>query len=443
MEKKIRVWLDGGVISVPRSLFHNARECEIMELDLRFRGTNRKINTAIHDVFVGRGDNITIATIESVKRRVRNRIRTWLLRQRLDNRNQDVEMRLTEMISGNDEGTVRLREAILASIGTRPMQNKKSRGVFDTRVMIIGDLHGSFHPALPSIIKSVNPQHLIVAGDVFDANAVSSARNNPKVRPDYRMWHREGTYIEQEIRTVRALFEALIFDGAVGDIWLMYGNHDANLIDYMHRVIDPAFWSLIRDPFQMLTIGMEDRVHVFDQYTSLHTTEYVQGNAGVKWQSPYFVNLSQQFNLHTAVYISHMNFTGAFPGQAMQKLWKWLNDKGWMDALNLQQFGSNIVLVQAHTHKLSQIMLPGGRGWGIESGTMAHPRMFEYSVQYKNSFSPPQYGYAAFDYTNQTKGAELLWDTIRVTAPFVDGNYPFNVIEYDEGLGNPFHVILD
>jgi hypothetical protein len=224
----------------------------------------------------------------------------------------------------------------------------------------------------------------------------------------------------------------------VGDIYLMYGNHDLNVIDYLKRVIDPAFWSLIRNPFDLITVGLEERVHVIDQPLRVGGGFDGIDVGSVEYESPYLVDLSDLHICSTDVVVSHMNFTGAYPGQAMQKLLKWLYEKGWARAFDMDN-GNNTVFIQAHTHKLSKVVLPGGMGLGFESGTMAHPMMFEYSVAYKNSFSPPHFGMVVLP-LDGLHG--VIMDSADFYTPFTV-DYNFSLDYYSDGLGNPFSVNLD
>lgn len=240
-------------------------------------------------------------------------------------------------------------------------------------VVVLADLHGAPSAEVLAAAISERPHLIVLAGDLLDGQAAS---------PHVRLPHEQTKRIklQEEIRTVRAFIETLLIH-TNAEILVMRGNHDDWAARKAAELLPSELLDFWRDPIDVLLAGLpEERVQEVRQVWEYH---YPNGLNTPLGESRYMLLLDD-------VLISHANFTGKYAGEAVRKLYGWLND--WHYTLNLPRLR---LLIQAHVHKMC--LIENDQQVWVEPGAAFEPHVEGYKVGYQPRWRPGQVGCVVFE----------------------------------------------
>lgn len=235
--------------------------------------------------------------------------------------------------------------------------------VAGSKVAVIADIHAHPDRSLTEKLINLQPNHIIIAGDILDSAAI-----NPHEK-------RNAISLEGEIRIMRAWLEGVL-RRTNASVTVMRGNHDDWAARTLNTIVPDALRFLVGDPLALLVGGFEDRV-------VLHKGQAVVNGIPVE-NADYFMVIGDAL-------ISHIDFTGSQSGDASRKLYKWYND--WRRTLNID---CN-VFIQAHVHHMSYNAVDGGNAVLIEPGMFASPLAEGYKLGQKGKWRPGTQGFVTFE----------------------------------------------
>lgn len=241
-----------------------------------------------------------------------------------------------------------------------------------TRIVAVGDLHGSPDPELIAEIIRLAPDEIYIGGDVFHQEQVSPHGRLPK--ETLRLT------LRQEMANCRAALELLLRE-LPASIHIMRGNHDDWISKLFTSLVPEALLDFFTDPLDLLISGLPRTEMVVSKWR-----QYYPSGADMELgESRYMCVVGDAF-------LSHGNFTGKWPGDAVQKLSLWL--ARWRRTLGLPDLS---LLVQFHGHKCAHLEDEGSWQTWIEPGMAGLPSTESYKMQYKGSWSPGVIGAVYFE----------------------------------------------
>lgn len=256
-------------------------------------------------------------------------------------------------------------------------------------VVALGDLHGAPSPDILKAVIAERPDLIIIGGDLLDQRQASVHS------PEYGD---KQTTLREEMATVRAFIETLLIKTSAV-IWVLRGNHDSWTYKTIHSLLPPWALEFFQDPLDLLLAGLP-RVEVI---ATPWTYYYPDNTADTFGESRYLLPLGDTL-------ISHADFTGRNPGDAVRKLSTWI--ERWRQPLGLPAFS---LLVQFHGHRIAHLEEAGGWQIWIEPGMGGLPNIESYKVQYKGAWGPGALGCVAFDQDNKNGG----WCTRRASVKLI------------------------
>lgn len=242
------------------------------------------------------------------------------------------------------------------------------------KVVVAGDIHGHPDWELIEKIHQEKPDLVVLAGDLLDSAAI-----NPHGKPDVFVG------LQQEIQNVRGAIEYLLTnDNTV--VQAIRGNHD----DWAGRQlekIDPELKVLFRDPLEVIFDGLGNRAGLV--YTAVNFKAPFRHTAHNLGILKYMIIVGD-------VAISHHNFTGSKPGDAVfkfrQKFAEWRHTLGGADPK---------VYIQAHVHNVSYVELDGGHVVLVEPGMLGQASTEAYKLGHKMVWRPGVSGAFVFEMENE------------------------------------------
>ncbi|MCC7451756.1 MAG: metallophosphoesterase, partial [Anaerolineae bacterium] len=261
------------------------------------------------------------------------------------------------------------------------------------RVVAVGDLHGAPSAGLLAAIINLQPDIVVVGGDLTNQQQVSPHAQTPSKQ-------RQQLTLREELARVRAYLETILTQLPQTVILIMRGNHDDWAYRKVAELLPPYLLDFFQDPLDVLLAGLpESRVELVTSEWSAYTPA---GSAEEFGQSQYMLILGDTL-------FSHANFTSGQEGGAVRKLHQWLYDKGWADYLGMPKLR---VLCQFHGHKIAHLRPHGGLMHWIEPGMACDPAVEAYKAEYKTSWGPGAQGglYLEQQYLSHAN----LWKTSKV-----------------------------
>lgn len=261
------------------------------------------------------------------------------------------------------------------------------------KVLAVGDIHGEPDPELARAIVAYQPDIIIFGGDTLNLEQASRWKDDSKRAKTRRL--RKTT--RRELAAVRALIEFLL-EHTHTILYVMRGNHEDRLYKKLAEVLEDWMLDYFTDPLDLLVEGLGDRVRLVE--------------TNLDWQYPdgtritEFTDTGYTFVVGD-VLLSHMNYTGGEPGQAVLKLFnKWKLE--WEQPFSLTHVR---VLVQFHGHKTA--MLDRANGWYtlVEPGMGGCMRTEIYKTGYKPIWKPGTQGFVSFTQVL----CDGTWQTARST----------------------------
>lgn len=241
------------------------------------------------------------------------------------------------------------------------------------RVIVIADLHGTPSKDILAEIIAVQPDLIVVAGDLLDSRASSP---HPEL-------NKAAKTIRQEILDVRAYLETILVETKC-NILILRGNHDdwpkRRALEALAAYPDVLeFWS---NPLDLLIEELpESRIGMINTVWQYHFADGSKMDLG---ESQYMTVLGDCL-------ISHANFTGTNVGDAVRKLAAWINK--WRGTLGLPDL---TLLVQAHVHNVCLIEHDAGHQVWVEPGACFEPSVESYKVGYQPRWKPGAIGALQF-----------------------------------------------
>lgn len=261
------------------------------------------------------------------------------------------------------------------------------------RIVAVGDLHGAPSAPLLAALIALQPDIVVVGGDLTNQQQVSPHVQTPSKQ-------RQQLTLREEMARVRAYLETILMELPQAVILIMRGNHDDWAYRKAAELLPAYLLDFFQDPLDVLLAGLpESRVELVTSEWAAHTPA---GNIEEFGQSQYMLILGDAL-------FSHGNFTSGQEGGAVRKLHQWLYDKGWTDYLGMPKLR---VLCQFHGHKIAHLRPHGGLMHWIEPGMACDPAVENYKAEYKVSWSPGAQGGVYLE--QQYLAHASLWKTIKV-----------------------------
>jgi hypothetical protein len=261
------------------------------------------------------------------------------------------------------------------------------------RVAAVGDLHGAPSAGLLAKLIALQPDIIIIGGDLTNQQQVS-----PHAQPPLKQ--RQQLTLREELARIRAYLETLLVELPRARLLIMRGNHDDWAYRKAAELLPPYLLDFFTDPLDVLLAGLpQNRV---ERVASEWLACAPSGNTAEFGQSQYMLILGDAL-------FSHANFTAGVEGGAVRKLHQWLYDKGWADYLGMPKLR---VLCQFHGHKIAHLRPHGGLMHWIEPGMACDPAVEAYKAEYKTSWGPGAQGglYLEQQYLSHVN----LWKTSKV-----------------------------
>jgi len=256
------------------------------------------------------------------------------------------------------------------------------------RVVAVGDIHGDPDPLILAEIIAQEPHIIILGGDILDAQRLGT---HPQDEP------RKSRSLREELTTTRAALQHLL-DNTKAAIVIMRGNHDARAFKRMKEALALAgedLELLFNDPLRLLIAGLpQTRVQIIDT-----RFDFVAPN-GYREEAD---STQYLYRVGEDAIVSHCNFSGKQPGQAVDKLNKEISEHyprlGWSEPR---------LLIQMHGHKIAHIERQAGHKVLVEPGMGGRMTTESYKVGYKMVWQPGSLGFVAFDQVERESG---VWQT--------------------------------
>lgn len=241
-------------------------------------------------------------------------------------------------------------------------------------VMVVADLHGApKQTLLPHMIDEAvtkNEEDLdvlvVYAGDIFDCfnSAGAGMVNGVPVRAAE---FGEARY-RYEAAQLTGFFAAATTEIKARHI-VIHGNHDTMKTKFLPKGV--PYWikkTFVRDPIELL-------IDTFDGVLELGAWNLSFHHADGEVEHDYR-RIPEAFQVGDML-VSHLNFTGAGPGDAVKKLAAWVDKNRMVFGLNHMR-----VLVQAHAHNLFNGDVAGGHMSLVEPGYTGEQSILKYKVGY-------------------------------------------------------------
>lgn len=368
------------IIDIPDHLVRNEREKQVLIYDIKVYGQKphwAKVAEAI-EAEVGYAE--TPDSVRSIKDRITTRVEREAL---VKTANNDL---LKNIVFKDREITLEDRKAVFTQwMGTQYTSTYKVtlEGPY-RKVVVVSDYHGTVHPNIAKWLLENEYDICIHAGDILDQWSVHASRLNGRT---LTMQEKE-TYLDEEIQTMRAWFE-LLDEKTNAQHIVLHGNHDVRVEQTFIKLLAPILRNdslmvrMFRTPLELL---VEDLAN-FELGQKEMTWQYPSGMLRQAASSKYLYQLGDAL-------ISHMNFVGAQPGTAVNKLWNWL--QAYRDVIvGLQDIR---FCMQAHTHSfMLDKNCQGGHVYLAETGCALDAPALGYSLIYDGNWTPAAVGLTTFN----------------------------------------------
>jgi len=239
------------------------------------------------------------------------------------------------------------------------------------RIVVLSDIHA--RPSWEILEKAIalNPNIVILAGDLFDGQQANPHESDLKFRA--RTLAEESKALERFMRKLLAETDAAIK--------VIRGNHDDWFSRLLGRQVARDFHPYVIDPLEALLKRMnDDRLTLVKQPFRYRQGDWIEELAE-----------SRYCWIEGDAFISHMNFGGKWAGDAVKKLYefylKWQHTLG----LSLRLF------IQAHGHKQALLYHDGGNVLLAEIGACAKPSVESYKLAQRAGGSPMVQGGCTFE----------------------------------------------
>lgn len=362
---------------VPEALVLNDRDRFILECDAAEfeEGGWEAVTEAVNERF----PNETIHSVRGVKRRFMNKVRNYMYREIVNNNLED-----SLYVPDRDVAIPDRKQIAFKWLGSTHVSHKnRPSEATERRICVVSDYHGQPHSFIQESLLNEQYDVCVHAGDIFDMQTLSK----PRMEGKSIAMQEKTLMLDEEIQNMRLWFELLDEHTNAQHVVLM-GNHDARMYSLFARLLDPylktdsLLYRLFNTPLDIVTEGLEN---------------FILGQRDMEWHYP---DLSIQHAANSQylyqvgdVLVSHMDFTGKTPGQAVNALWGWVQD--YMDVLAMHDIR---VAMQAHTHKLSlDRNCQGGHVALVETGCAMSADRIGYSLVYKGHWTPSAVGYVLLD----------------------------------------------
>lgn len=259
------------------------------------------------------------------------------------------------------------------------------------KIVAIGDIHANPDPLLLKQIIGLQPDHIMIGGDLLDSSEVSAHGLSVG---------EQRTHFRLEMRICRA-FVATLKANTQAHIKIFRGNHD----DWWHRkistLIEEQLLFLVQDPLEMIIYGMPD-VELISQPLFAKTPDGMTFPMGDM----------RHMAIVGDAFLSHANFTGKNPGMAVRKLYEWVQE--WRKLMQWPDFG---MYVQFHGHKIHYSSEQGGYVQLIEPGMGGTPCPEHYKVGYQAKWTPGATGALYFEQGEYETGWKTIRSSIKILQP--------------------------